>query len=168
MANRLLPYGLLPGIAFMVTAGSFALDQTKDDFNQGALKQTVLPYPSTDSYLGEALYPQEQALAQEIGLVIEKTIRKEYRPGSARRDAHPKAHGCVKAEFRLMDKFPEHLAKGIFVPGKTYQAWIRFSNGSKNATRADSKGDARGMAIKVLGVTGKKLGPAGLAGGSVA
>src|ERR1019366_6569174 len=49
------------------------------------------------------------------------------------------------------------LAKGIFVPGQTYQAWIRFSNGSSDPTRADIKRDARGMAIKVLGVPGKKL-----------
>jgi hypothetical protein len=45
----------------------------------------------------------------------------------------------------------------MFVPGTTYQAWIRFSNGSGDPTRADIKRDARGMAIKVMGVPGKKL-----------
>jgi hypothetical protein len=75
----------------------------------------------------------------------------------ARRDAHPKAHGCLKAEFQVVDTLPEELSKGMFVPGKTYQAWIRFSNGSGDPTRADIKRDARGMAIKVLGVPGKKL-----------
>jgi catalase len=103
------------------------------------------------------LYPDEQTLAQAIGAVIEQSIRKEYRQGSARRDAHPKAHGCVKAELQVMDTLPHHLAEGIFIPGKSYQAWIRFSNGSRDASQADVKGDARGMAIKVLGVPGKKL-----------
>lgn len=157
MPKRPLPYPLLTGLALLVAACGHAADQTGDAFREGAPNPIVLPYPSIDSGLGEALYPDEQALAQEIGLVLEKSIRKEYRPGSARRDVHPKAHGCVKAEFHVLDTFPVGLAKGIFVPGKTYQAWIRFSNGSRDATRADGKGDARGMAIKVLGVPGQKL-----------
>jgi Catalase len=90
-------------------------------------------------------------------VVIEESIRKQYSAGSARRDAHPKAHGCVMAEFHVVDQLPETLSKGMFVPGKTYQAWIRFSNGSADPTHADIKRDARGMAIKVLGVAGKKL-----------
>ena len=159
MANfaHQMPFRLLVGMAFLVACDSFAAAQTKDAIAGRAASAIVLPYPGIDSGLGEELYPDEQALAQEIALVIEKTIRKEYRPGSARRDAHPKAHGCVKAELHVMDTLPDRLAKGIFIPGKTYQAWIRFSNGSRDASRADSKGDARGMAIKVLGVPGGKL-----------
>ncbi|MGK2915435.1 MAG: catalase family protein [Porticoccaceae bacterium] len=147
----------LAGVAFLVAISGCAAQEAKDAIPVGPANPIVLPYPSIDSGLDEELYPDEQALAREIGLVIEESIRKEYRPGSARRDAHPKAHGCVKAEFHVMDTLPDHLTKGIFIPGTTYQAWIRFSNGSKNASRADSKGDARGMAIKLLGVPGKKL-----------
>ena len=88
---------------------------------------------------------------------IEKSIRKQYNSGSALRDAHPKAHGCVRAEFHVMKTLPDPIAKGIFIPDKTYQAWIRFSNGSRDATKADFKRDARGMAIKILGVPGEKL-----------
>jgi Catalase len=117
----------------------------------------VIAYPSIDADLGEALHTNEEKMAQEIGRVIEKSIRKTYSPGNARRDAHPKAHGCVKAELEIFESIPEHLAHGIFVPGKTYQTWIRFSNGSKDPTQPDIKKDARGMAIKVLGVQGDKL-----------
>jgi hypothetical protein len=63
----------------------------------------------------------------------------------------------VKAEIHVLDTLSDQLAKGMFIPGKTYQAWIRFSNGSSDPTRPDIKKDARGMAIKVLGVPGKKL-----------
>jgi hypothetical protein len=63
----------------------------------------------------------------------------------------------VKADVHILKTLPDRLAKGMFIPGKTYQAWIRFSNGSGDPTRADIKRDARGMAIKVLGVPGKKL-----------
>jgi hypothetical protein len=114
-------------------------------------------YPSVDQKLGEHLYPDEKPIAENLSVVIEESIRKQYSAGSARRDAHPKAHGCVKAEFNIVDTLPEALSKGMFVPGKNYQAWIRFSNGSGDPTHADIKRDARGMAIKVLGVPGKKL-----------
>ena len=114
-------------------------------------------YPSADAGLGEHLYPEEKPIADELSVMIEASIRRQYSVGSARRDAHPKAHGCVKAEINILDMLPAGLAKGMFVPGATYQAWIRFSNGSGDPTRADIKRDARGMAIKVLGVPGKKL-----------
>ena len=114
----------------------------------------VIAYPSIDSGLSEQLYPNEKVIAEQIAEVIEKSIRKQYALGSARRDAHPKAHGCVRAEFQVLETLPKHLAKGLFIPGKKYQAWIRFSNGSPDATQADIKKDARGMAIKVLAVSG--------------
>lgn len=122
-----------------------------------AVETSVVPYPSIDPELGEHLYPNEKLDADKISTVIEQSIRKQYTVGNARRDAHPKAHGCVKAEFHVLDALPDRMAKGIFIPGKTYQAWIRFSNGSSDPTRADIKKDARGMAIKVLGVPGQKL-----------
>ena len=116
----------------------------------------AIAYPSIDSGLSEQLYPNEKVIAEQIAEVIEKSIRKQYALGSARRDAHPKAHGCVRAEFQVLETLPKHLAKGLFIPGKKYQAWIRFSNGSPDATQADIKKDARGMAIKVLAVSGAK------------
>ena len=114
----------------------------------------AIAYPSIDSGLSEQLYPNEKVIAEQIAEVIEKSIRKQYALGNARRDAHPKAHGCVRAEFQVLETLPQHLAKGLFIPGKKYQAWIRFSNGSPDATQADIKKDARGMAIKVLAVSG--------------
>jgi hypothetical protein len=114
-------------------------------------------YPPINEAMGEALYPNEEALAAEIAAIIEKSLRDQYQDGNARRDAHPKAHGCVKAALHVDEAIPASLAKGIFIPGKTYQAWIRFSNGSQDPSHADIKGDARGMAIKVMGVPGDKL-----------
>ncbi len=116
-----------------------------------------LSYPGVDAGLGEHLYPDEKPIAEALSVMIEESIRRQYSVGSARRDAHPKAHGCVKAEIDILDSLPAALARGMFVPGATYQAWIRFSNGSADPTRADIKRDARGMAIKVLGVPGKTL-----------
>ena len=43
------------------------------------------------------------------------------------------------------------------MPGQSYKAWIRFSNGNKDHMKPDASGDARGMAIKLLGVPGECL-----------
>jgi hypothetical protein len=129
----------------------------KDPYPKVVAPLNVLSNSSVDPQLGEHLYPDENLIAEKLSVVIEESIRKQYSAGSARRDAHPKAHGCIKAEFHVVDTLPETLSKGVFVPGKTYQAWIRFSNGSGDPTHADIERDARGMAIKVLGVSGKKI-----------
>lgn len=117
----------------------------------------ALIYPNIDHNLSESLYPNEAATAKQIADTIEMSIRKQYAADIALRDAHPKAHGCVRAEFKINETLPQNLIQGAFIPGKTYQAWIRFSNGSSNAKQADIKKDARGMAIKLLAVSGKNL-----------
>lgn len=75
-----------------------------------------------------------------------------------RRDAHAKAHGCVTATFTVRDDLPEALRTGVFVPGREYKAWIRFSNGNA-ALQPDDAKDARGMAVKLMGVEGERLLP---------
>ena len=125
-----------------------------------AMKNT--PAITVDPELGESVWPGEAEAPRAIADRIEKSIEERYpkakRP--ARRDAHPKAHGCVRASFKVADGLPDNLAQGVFVPGATYKAWIRFSNGSSDPARPDVKGDARGMAIKLTGVPGVKLLPA--------
>ncbi len=119
------------------------------------------PSPEIDADLGESVWPGEVAATRSIADLISRAIEETYPPEKrpARRDAHPKAHGCVRARFAVDAVLPENLAQGAFVPGKTYDAWIRFSNGNSDPARADIKGDARGMAIKLMGVPGLKLLP---------
>ncbi|OTG98090.1 catalase [Acinetobacter sp. ANC 4654] len=159
MPNFMRPLHL--SLLFTLTPLVFAIggcsaQQPKNTSATTLSKPKSIVYPSIDSGLSEKLYPKEQVIAEEIADVIEKSIRKQYALGSARRDAHPKAHGCVRAEFHVLKTLPKNLAQGIFIPDKKYQAWIRFSNGSPDATQADTKKDARGMAIKVLGISGGK------------
>lgn len=116
-----------------------------------------IAYPEVDTVLGEKLQPNEEVLAQNIAQVIEKSIREQYAAGNALRDAHPKAHGCVRAEFHVSKNIPAQFAKGVFIPDQSYQAWIRFSNASNDASSADIDKDARGIAIKLLGVSGTKI-----------
>jgi len=71
------------------------------------------------------------------------------RPGLATRDVHRKTHGCLAGELQIDQNLPTDLAVGVFEPGKTYDAVIRFSNGDPQAQN-DALPDARGMAVKLL------------------
>ena len=64
----------------------------------------------------------------------------------------------MRAESRVNAAIPANLAKGVFIPGKTYQCYLRFSNGSGDPKQcADGHDDGRGLAIKLLGVPGEKI-----------
>ncbi len=99
---------------------------------------------------------EDRAAVDAIVATLVYHLRKEHpRPSPeqpARRDAHPKHHGCVPATFEVTQNSRGSSPKGLFArPGK-YQAWVRFSNAFK--VRNDLDRDARGMAIKVMGVPG--------------
>ncbi|TDI41937.1 MAG: catalase [Acidobacteria bacterium] len=90
---------------------------------------------------------------------LEKDLRrnKQKDPGAIMpRALHAKAHGCVEATFQVQKDVPKEYRKGIFQPGAKYKAWIRFSN-SFFPNRADGQPDARGFAIKLMGVPGERL-----------
>ena len=64
----------------------------------------------------------EDAATRQIERMIEENVRAEAWNGLARRGAHAKAHGCVQAEFRILDKLPEEIRVGIFSEARTYLA----------------------------------------------
>lgn len=108
---------------------------------------------------GERISPDEGALNKEIADLSVATLKKEAgaAKGLMSRDVHAKAHGCVRAKFKINADIPADYRAGVFAdPGREYAAWIRFSNGSAKI-QADKKGDARGMAVKLMGVEGDKL-----------
>jgi catalase len=108
-------------------------------------------------------YPSanEESAIQAIEQMTRQQIEQNYQAGErpARRDAHAKHHGCVKGEFIVEPNIPKDMRVGVFQePGKKFTACIRFSNSSGNI-KPDYKADARGMAIKLIGVEGEKLLP---------
>lgn len=108
----------------------------------------------------EHILATEAADIDRATKIILKKLEDQHREEpnlKIRRDAHPKTHGCVKAEFAVLPDIPNALKKGLFAEPRTYKAWIRFSNGLPPASRADRSPDARGMAIKVMGVSGPKI-----------
>jgi len=109
-------------------------------------------YPKPDPALGEKLANGEIESAARISAIIEARLRHLYATGTIYRDAHPKADGCVKAKFTVNPGLGAPLSQGMFKKPQTYDAIIRFSNGNEDRGRPDTKGDGRGMAIKVFGI----------------
>ena len=112
------------------------------------LMSALLPASASSN---EEVPANEDEATQQIVRMIEESVRAEARNGLARRGAHAKAHGCVQAEFRVLDNLPEEVRVGIFRDPRVYPAWIRYSN-AFGKMQDDSVGDARGMAIKLMGV----------------
>lgn len=92
------------------------------------------------------------ALIDRISAMNRKTL--SIRNGVTRRGQHPKHHGCVVADFEVLDSIPPEYRLGVFVAPRRFEALIRFSNGS---TYDDREPDAHGMAIKLVAVEGDKL-----------
>lgn len=104
----------------------------------------------------ETISADEAVLTQKLIALVKGKMEKDYATGTMLRDAHPKQHGCLKAEFTVDGNLPPELRIGLFSEARVYPAWIRFSSAAADV-QSDAKKDMRGIAIKVMGVEGTKL-----------
>lgn len=120
------------------------------------------PYtgPGTPEIGKEYVPPdEEKVIASIVDLFLERVeARTRQNAGQpARRAQHVKAQGCVRAVFTVDEDVPAEARHGVWrEPGKSYPAWLRFSNGAAQAN-PDSAEDGHGMSIKLMGVDGEKL-----------
>ena len=104
----------------------------------------------------EKVEKDEEVYISKIAIRFKQELSKYYKSGSFKRMFHPKMHGLVKAEFIVEDNIADKYKIGIFKNPISYPTWIRFSNAKRHPS-ADKKKDMRGMALKLIGVNGKKL-----------
>ena len=104
----------------------------------------------------ECLAPGEEEATASIIALLKRRLEREYATGRTLRDAHPKQHGLVKADFVVEPGLPSELCVGVFSKPRSFPAWIRFSN-MNDPPQPDIHKDSRGMAIKLMGVEGAKL-----------
>lgn len=113
---------------------------------------------------GHPMLGREYPPDGEVGYVtkmisqIREQLRSMYTEGETKRQAHPKMHGLVRAKFRIEPGLPPEYLVGVFAKPGEYDCWIRYSNNNTHP-QPDKKGDVRGMAIKLVGVSGDKLLP---------
>jgi hypothetical protein len=92
---------------------------------------------------GEVIPEGEAAATATIVKLIHATVQSGFdATGHAHRDAHRKAHACVRSTFTVLGDLPPNLAQGLFAHAGSYHAWIRYSNGS-GQDRDDRSGDGR-------------------------
>ena len=100
----------------------------------------------------------EQALfedfANEIG--SQQKVVAQQTHGPLRRGFHAKLHAGLMAEFHVLGDLPEYPRYGVFGTSRVYPAVVRFSNGEP-APHPDKHPEPRGIAIKLVGVPGRKL-----------
>jgi len=94
------------------------------------------------------------------GIIIAMTRESQAvaaRDGKTVRASHAKSTGVLKGELRVLDGLPPALAQGLFSAPRTYPVVVRLAQGPGEVL-SDSVSTHRGMAIKVFGVDGPKLG----------
>ena len=123
-----------------------------------ALTMAWLAWQHRGPVSAEELIPDgEAAMTRDIIQTAVRIVDQHRESTRYLRDAHAKAHGCLKAEVQVLPDLATTLRQGVFSePGKTWQATMRLSNGNAYP-QFDSIRDARGMAIKLFDVPGKQL-----------
>jgi hypothetical protein len=105
----------------------------------------------------ETPLPDEEGIARQMAEVGLRSVDKSKASGGvARRDQHAKQHGCVRGTLTVDPARPLWTQFGLFAKAGSYKVWARLSNASPNV-QDDGKGDARGAALKIIGVPGPKL-----------
>jgi hypothetical protein len=133
------------------------IDKSEDFYTAQIINSAIaLSMSSRDKLMQASSNPQEGR--DDSGhLATSSKTAPGFSSATYRRDVHAKAHGCVNATFRVNDNLPERFKWGVFAqPGQQYKAVIRFSSG-KPQLNSDGVPDARGFAMKLLNVPGKKL-----------
>ena len=112
--------------------------------------------PSTE--WKERIEDGEEARLLAHAEAIRAMQRKRAQDGHTDRALHAKGTAGILGTFEVLGDLPDHARQGLFATPGTYAAYARFSNGA-GAKQSDRKGDVRGVAVKVVGVPGKKVIP---------
>ncbi|RYG70760.1 catalase [bacterium] len=105
----------------------------------------------------EQIQPEEETIVRQVVESFDRLRNMTFeKHRHAMRDAHAKSHGALKGELHVYDNLPPHLAQGLFAQARTYPIIVRFSS-APGDVQSDDLSSFRGMAIKAIGVEGKKV-----------
>jgi hypothetical protein len=110
--------------------------------------------PSTDWH--ETPAPDEAERFERYAEMLHQLQRKHDRTGGKGRALHRKALLGAQATLEILPDLPAEARVGLFAAAGTHAAYVRFSSGGAGRA-SDRRPDVRGLAVKVLGVPGKKL-----------
>jgi hypothetical protein len=114
-------------------------------------QRTALNTEWSERYLGGTPEKESEILrlfADQIQGVQKRN--RDHGDGRILRAFHAKlVAGVANARFTVRDDVRPELRVGLFVPGATYPAMVRFSNAS-GVVRNDAERDLRGIALRVV------------------
>jgi hypothetical protein len=94
---------------------------------------------------------------EELKKTLLKIEEKTFEDGgTAIRSVHAKSHGIVQGQLTVLDHLPPELAQGIFARPRSYPVVMRLST-SPGDMLPDDVSTPRGVAMKIIGVEGKRL-----------
>ncbi|KMO13405.1 catalase family protein [Methylobacterium indicum] len=105
----------------------------------------------------EVVQPDEDEVQAEMIRVfrkIQETTLKDY--GHAVRGVHAKSHGLLTGRLTVRPDLPPTLAQGLFAAPGSYDVVLRLSTNPGDILD-DSVSTPRGLAVKVIGVSGERL-----------
>ncbi|SEP49713.1 hypothetical protein SAMN04487843_1329 [Methylobacterium sp. ap11] len=105
----------------------------------------------------EVVQPDEEEVQAEMIRVfrkIQETTLEDY--GHAVRGVHAKSHGLLTGRLTVLPGLPLALAQGLFATPASYDVVMRLSTNPGDILD-DSVSTPRGLAVKVIGVSGERL-----------
>lgn len=149
------PIPRITQLAILVTVLSLATHAYYDDYAEhNCTADLHTEYiPSELTRLAEANFAKSMKSVIELNAA---TGVYTGLPHKATRAMHSKAHGCVRGVFHVDEGLKPRYQVGAFQPGISYPAWARFSNAAHRHA-PDASPDARGIAVKLMGVPGAKV-----------
>jgi Catalase len=106
----------------------------------------------------EHIPPDEAARFDRYASELRALQKSRARGGALGRGLHAKQHVGAVGELVIPQGLPEPLRVALFAEPRTWPVYVRFSNGS-GRRRADGISDVRGVALKLVGVPGRKIIP---------
>ncbi len=82
--------------------------------------------------------------------------RNRAKGGNRSRALHAKGHVGATGELVISEGLPDALRVAVFAEPKRWPVYVRFSNGTGRRQK-DAAPDVRGIALKLVGVPGRKL-----------
>lgn len=112
--------------------------------------------PATD--WKESIAEGEAAHLERLAEELRDQQRRQARGGKADRALHAKGQLGLEGELTVLPDLPAHARVGPFAAPATFRCYARVSNGAP-VRQPDGRPDVRGVALKLLGVQGKKVIP---------
>jgi catalase len=119
-----------------------------------------MPLPVTPVRYSDSLEQPSEGEAQAVDSLrasftqILDTTSKDY--GHGFRGVHAKGHAIARGRLSVRAGLPAELAQGLFATAGDYEAVLRFSTAPGDILD-DAVSGPRGLALKILGVTGELL-----------